>query len=122
MNVPYRLIRLAAGTAALLLSVYVLIVKVAFVPSAIGAALFAIGWLAARRFGRPARGHDATPWLDTLLPFGIAVFAVLPAALGPLIGRVDIDVGIAAVLPLFAGMSLSLAFSPYADQKVALER
>lgn len=121
-GVPYRLIRLAAGVAALIVSVYVLISAGAIVPMVFGIACFAAGWYLAKRFGRPATESGATPWLDTLLPFGIALFAILPAIVGPLIGDIDIAVGIAIVLPLFAGMALSLAFGPYADQKVALAR
>lgn len=120
-TVPYRVIRFAAGAAAVLVSVFVLVSRAAVIPAALGLVCFAIGWYVAQRFGRPAQG-EATPWLDTLLPFGIGLFAILPAALGPFLGDVQLEVGMAVVLPLFAGAALALAFGPYADQKVALAR
>ena len=121
-GVPYRLIRLTAAAAALLVSGYVLLAAGAIVPAALAVACFAAGWYLAKRFGRPATDSTATPWLDTMLPFGIALFAILPAIVGPFIGDINVAVGIAIVLPLFAGMALSLALGPYADQKVALAR
>ena len=122
MSVPYRIIRLVAGAAALLVSAYAFVSQGALVPAVFGAACYAAGWYLAKRFGRPATAGNSTPWLDTTLPFGIALFAILPAIVGPLVGEINVLVGIAIVLPLFAGMSLALAFGPYADQKVALAR
>jgi hypothetical protein len=121
-TIPYRLIRLVAGAAALLVSVYVFLFLSggAFVLGLFGLVCFVAGWYFALRFGKPAGGTAATPWLDTLLPFGIALFAIIPALVGPFVGEINVAVGIAIVLPLFAGMSLALAFGPYADQKVAL--
>jgi len=111
-GIPYRVIRLVAGAAALLVSIYVFVSEAEVGPSVFGL----------KRFGRPAAASGATPWLDTMLPFGIALFAIVPALVGPFVGGINVAVGIAIVLPLFAGMSLGLAFGPYADQKVALAR
>jgi hypothetical protein len=121
VSVPYRAVRLAAGAVAVLVSLFVLVSRGAAVATALGLVAFAIGWYLARRFGKPGDAA-AMPWLDTMLPFGIALLAILPAVLSPFLGDIGLDVGIAIVLPLIAGMALALAFGPYADQKVALAR
>jgi hypothetical protein len=120
MTVPYRAIRLVAGAVTLVACVFVLVSHAAVVPTAFALALFAAGWYVARRYAHPATG--ATQWLDAVLPFGIALFVALPGVLGPFLGQMDATVGFATVLPLFAAMSLAIAFGPYADQKVALTR
>ena len=121
-GIPYRVIRLVAGAAALLVSIYVFVSEAEVGPLVFGLACYVVGWYLAKRFGRPAAASGATPWLDTMLSFGIALFAIVPALVGPFVGGINVAVGIAIVLPLFAGMSLGLAFGPYADQKVALTR
>jgi hypothetical protein len=86
----------------------------------LGIALFAAGWFAAQRFGRPVGLDNKPPWLDTVLPIAIAAFAVLPAAFYPFLGSISVAVGAAIIVLFFAGMSLALGLGPFANVKVAL--
>src|SRR5206468_3226217 len=85
---------LNAGAAALLVSIYVFVSEAEVVPSVFGLACYVVGWYLAKRFGRPAAASGATPWLDTMLPFGIALFAIVPALVGPFVGGINVAVGI----------------------------
>lgn len=119
-QVPYAAIRLVGGVVATLWCVNVFVREGSVATGFLGIALFAAGWFAAQRFGRPAGLNNERPWLDTVLPVAIAAFAVLPAALYPFLGSVSVAVGAAIIVLFFAGMSLSLGLGPYANVKVAL--
>ena len=119
-QVPYAAIRLVGGVLAALWCIYVFWREGSVGTVFLGMALFAAGWLAAQRFGRPVGLTNKPPWLDTVLPVAIAAFAVLPAALYPFIGSVSVAVGAAIIVLFFAGMSLSLGLGAYANVKVAL--
>ena len=119
-QVPYAAIRLVGGVLAALWCIYVFWREGSVGTVFLGMALFAAGWLAAQRFGRPVGLTNKPPWLDTVLPVAIAAFAVLPAALYPFIGSVSVAVGAAIIVLFFAGMSLSLGLGPYSNVKVAL--
>ena len=119
-TVPYAAIRLVGGILAALWCLYVF-AREGSVPTVfLGFVTFTAGWFAAQRFGRPVGLSNRPPWLDTVLPVAIALFALLPAALFPLMGTVSIAVAAAIVVLFFAGMSLSLGLGPYANVKVAL--
>ena len=120
MTVPYAAIRLAGGVLAALWSVYVFSQEGSLPTVFLGFVTFTAGWFIAQRFGRPIGLSNRPPWLDTVLPIAIAAFAVLPAALYPLLGTVSIAVAAAIIVLFFAGMSLSLGLGPYANVKVAL--
>jgi len=119
-QVPYAAIRLVGGVLATLWCIYVFWREGSVVTGFLGIALFAAGWFAAQRFGRPVGLTNKPPWLDTVLPVAIAAFAVLPAALYPFLGSISVAVGAAIIVLFFAGMSLSLGIGPYANVKVAL--
>ena len=119
-QVPYAAIRLIGGVAATLWCVYVFWREGSVATGFLGIALFAAGWFAAQRFGRPAGLDNERPWLDTVLPIAIAAFAVLPAALYPFLGNISIAIAAAIIVLFFAGMSLSLGLGSYANVKVAL--
>ena len=91
-QVPYAAIRLVGGVLAALWCIYVFWREGSVGTVFLGMALFAAGWLAAQRFGRPVGLTNKPPWLDTVLPVAIAAFAVLPAALYPFIGSVSVVV------------------------------
>jgi len=119
-TVPYAAIRLVGGILASVWCLYVF-AREGSVPTVfLGFVTFTAGWFAAQRFGRPVGLSNRPPWLDTVLPIAIALFALLPAALFPLMGTVSIAVAAAIVVLFFAGMSLSLGLGPYANVKVAL--
>jgi hypothetical protein len=119
-TVPYAAIRLGGGILAALWCVYVFSQE-GSVPSVfLGLVTFTAGWFGAQRFGRPVGLSNRAPWLDTVLPIAIAGFAILPAALYPIMGTVSIAVAAAIVVLFFAGMSLSLGLGPYSNVKVAL--
>jgi hypothetical protein len=119
-QVPYAAIRLVAGVIATLWCLYVFWREGSVLTGLLGLALFAGGWFAAQRFGRPAGLNNERPWLDTVLPVAIAAFAVLPAALYPFIGNVSVAIAAAIIVLFFAGMSLALGVGPYSNVKVAL--
>ena len=119
-TVPYAAIRLGGGILAALWCVYVFSQEGSVATVFLGFVAFTAGWFAAQRFGRPVGLSNRPPWLDTVLPVAIALFALLPAALFPLMGTVSIAVAAAIVVLFFAGMSLSLGLGPYANVKVAL--
>lgn len=119
-TVPYAAIRLGGGILATLWSVYVFSQEGSVPTMFLGLVTFTAGWFAAQRFGRPVGLSNQAPWLDTVLPIAIAGFAILPAALYPIIGTVSIAVAAAIVVLFFAGMSISLGLGPYANVKVAL--
>ena len=119
-TVPYAAIRLGGGILAALWCVYVFSQEGSVPTVFLGFVAFTAGWFAAQRFGRPVGLSNRPPWLDTVLPIAIALFALLPAALYPLMGTVSIAVAAAIVVLFFAGMSLSLGLGPYANVKVAL--
>ncbi|HEX9265928.1 MAG TPA: hypothetical protein VF965_00440 [Candidatus Limnocylindria bacterium] len=119
-TVPYAAIRLGGGILAALWCVYVFSQEGSVPTVFLGFVAFTAGWFAAKRFGRPVGLSNRPPWLDTVLPIAIALFALLPAALFPLMGTVSIAVAAAIVVLFFAGMSLSLGLGPYANVKVAL--
>ncbi len=119
-TVPYAAIRLGGGILAALWCVYVFSQEGSVPTVFLGFVAFTAGWFAAQRFGRPVGLSNRPPWLDTVLPIAIALFALLPAALFPLMGTVSIAVAAAIVVLFFAGMSLSLGLGPYANVKVAL--
>ena len=56
-GIPYRVIRLVAGAAALLVSIYVFVSEAEVVPSVFGLASYVVGWYLAKRFGRPAAAY-----------------------------------------------------------------
>ena len=119
-QVPYAAIRLVGGVVATLWCIFVF-AREGSVPTAfLGLVAFTAGWFAAQRFGQPVGLSNRRPWLDTVLPIAIAVFAILPAALYPFLGTLSIAVAAAIVVLFFAGMSLSLGLGPYANVKVAL--
>jgi len=118
--IPYAAIRLAGGVLAALWSLYVFSQEGSVPTVVLGLVTFTAGWIVAQRFGRPIGLSNRPPWLDTVLPIAIAAFAVLPAALYPLLGTVSIAVAAAIVVLFFAGMSLSLGLGPYSNVKVAL--
>ena len=119
-TIPYAAIRLAGGVVAALWCVYVFSQEGSLPTVFLGFVAFTAGWFAAQRFGRPVGLSNRPPWLDTVLPIAIAAFAILPAALYPLLGTVSIAVAAAIIVLFFAGMSLSLGLGPYANVKVAL--
>ena len=119
-TVPYAAIRLGGGILAALWCVYVFSQEGSVPTVFLGLVTFSAGWFVAQRFGRPVGLSNRAPWLDTVLPIAIALFALLPAALFPLMGTVSIAVAAAIVVLFFAGMSLSLGLGPYANVKVAL--
>jgi hypothetical protein len=119
-TVPYAAIRLGGGILATVWSVYVFSQEGSIPTVFLGFVTFTAGWFAAQRFGRPVGLSNQAPWLDTVLPIAIAGFAILPAALYPIIGTVSIAVAAAIVVLFFAGMSLSLGLGPYSNVKVAL--
>jgi cell division protein FtsW (lipid II flippase) len=119
-TIPYAAIRLGGGVLAALWSVYVFLQEGSVPTVFLGFVTFTAGWFVAQRFGRPIGLSNRPPWLDTFLPIAIAAFAVLPAALYPLLGTVSIAVAAAIVVLFFAGMSLSLGLGPYSNVKVAL--
>jgi hypothetical protein len=118
--IPYAAIRLVGGVLATLWCVYVFLQEGAAGTVFLGLMLFAAGWFAAQRFGRPVGISNRPPWLDTVLPIAIAAFAVLPAALYPVLGNVSVAVAAAIIVLFFAGMSLALGLGPFANVKVAL--
>jgi hypothetical protein len=120
VTVPYAAIRLTGGLLAALWCIYVFSQEGSVSTVFLGFVTFSAGWFAAQRFGRPVGLSNRPPWLDTVLPIAIAGFAVLPAALYPLMGTVSIAVAAAIVVLFFAGMSLSLGLGPYSNVKVAL--
>jgi cell division protein FtsW (lipid II flippase) len=120
MTVPYAAIRLAGGVLAALWCVYVFSQEGSVPTVFLGFVTFTAGWFVAQRYGRPIGLSNRPPWLDTALPIAIAAFAVLPAALYPLLGTVSIAVAAAIIVLFFAGMSLSLGLGPYSNVKVAL--
>ena len=117
---PYAAIRLAGGVLAALWCVYVFSQEGSVPTVFLGLVTFTAGWFVAQRFGRPIGLSNRRPWLDTVLPIAIAAFALLPAALYPLMGTVSIAVAAAIVVLFFAGMSLSLGLGPFSNVKVAL--
>jgi hypothetical protein len=118
--IPYAAIRLVGGVLATLWCVYVFLQEGAAGTVFLGLMLFAAGWFAAQRFGRSVGISNRPPWLDTVLPIAIAAFAVLPAALYPVLGNVSVAVAAAIIVLFFAGMSLALGLGPFANVKVAL--
>ena len=63
-GIPYRVIRLVAGAAALLVSIYVFVSEAEVVPSVFGLACYVVGWYLAKRFGRPAAASGGVAlWL-----------------------------------------------------------
>ena len=121
-SVPYGPIRLAAGAAAVLWSVWQVVSQGSILAAVAGIATFGAGWLVARRFARPIGLGNARPWLDTVLPIALAAFAIAPAALYPLIGEISFAATAAVFVLFFAGVSLSLGSGPYANVNVALAR
>ena len=119
-QVPYAAIRLVGGVLATLWCIYVFLQEGAVGTVFLGLMLFAAGWFAAQRFGQPVGISNRPPWLDTVLPIAIAAFAVLPAALYPVLGNVSVAVAAAIIVLFFAGMSLALGLGPFANVKVAL--
>jgi hypothetical protein len=119
-TVPYAGIRLGAGALAAMWSVYVFETEGTLQTAVLGVVFFVAGWFVARRFGRPVGDSKRAPWLDTVLPIAIAGFALLPAALYPFLGKVSIATVAAIVVLFFAGLSISLGFGPYRNEKVAL--
>ena len=61
-GIPYRVIRLVAGAAALLVSIYVFVSEAEVVPSVFGLACYVVGWYLAKRFGRPAAARRRRVW------------------------------------------------------------
>ena len=120
MTAPYAAIRLCGGILAALWCIYVFSQEGSVPTVFLGFVTFSAGWFVAQRFGRPVGLSNRPPWLDTVLPIAIAGFAILPAALYPLMGTVSIAVAAAIVVLFFAGMSLSLGLGPFANVKVAL--
>jgi hypothetical protein len=120
-EVPYALIRLAAGTVATAWCIWVFATQGRVLETFLGLVLFGAGWVAARRFARPVKKTKEPPWLDTALPIALAGLAILPAALYPFLGNVSFTVAVAIVVMFLAGMSLSLGLGPYANEKVALK-
>ena len=120
-TVPYAAIRLGGGILAALWCVYVFSQEGSVATVFLGFVTFSAGWFAAQRFGRPIGLSNRRPWLDTVLPIAIAGFAILPAALYPVLGTVSIAVAAAIVVLFFSGMSLALGLGPYANVKVALD-
>jgi hypothetical protein len=120
VTVPYAALRLGGGIVAALWCVYVFSQQGSVPTVFLGFVTFTAGWFVAQRFGRPVGLSNRPPWLDTVLPIAIAGFAVLPAALYPLMGTVSIAVAAAIVVLFFAGMSLSLGLGANANVKVAL--
>jgi hypothetical protein len=119
-TVPYAAIRLVGGILAAIWCVYVFSREGSVPTVFLGFVTFTAGWFVAQRFGRPVGLSNRAPWLDTVLPIAIAGFAILPAALYPLIGTVAIAAAAAIVVLFFAGMSISLGLGPYSNVKVAL--
>ena len=119
-TVPYAAIRLGGGALAILWCGYVFAREGSIPTALLGLVAFAAGWFVARRFGEPVGLSNRPPWLDTVLPIAIAAFAVLPAALYPLLGTVSIATAAAIVVLFFAGISLSLGLGPHSNVKVAL--
>jgi hypothetical protein len=119
-QVPYAAIRLVGGVLATLWCIYVFLQEGAVGTVFLGLMLFAAGWFAAQRFGQPVGISNRPPWLDTVLPIAIAAFALLPAALYPVLGNVSVAVAAAIIVLFFAGMSLALGLGPFANVKVAL--
>jgi hypothetical protein len=119
-QVPYAAIRLVGGVLATLWCIYVFLQEGAVGTVFLGLMLFAAGWFAAQRFGQPVGISNRPPWLDTVLPVAIAAFALLPAALYPVLGNVSVAVAAAIIVLFFAGMSLALGLGPFANVKVAL--
>ena len=119
-TVPYAAIRLGGGVLATLWCIYVFSREGSVPTVFLGLVTFTAGWFAAQRFGRPVGLSNRPPWLDTVLPIAIAVFALLPAALYPFLGTVSIAVAAAIVVLFFAGMSISLGVGPFANVKVGL--
>jgi hypothetical protein len=121
VTVPYAAIRIAGGVLAALWCIYVFSQEGSVPTVFLGFVTFTAGWFGAQRFGRPVGLSNRRPWLDTVLPIAIAAFAILPAALYPLMGTVSIAVAAAIVVMLFAGISLSLGLGPFSNVKVALQ-
>jgi hypothetical protein len=119
-QVPYAAIRLFGGVLATLWCIYVFSQEGATGTVFLGLVLFTAGWFAAQRFGRPVGISNRPPWLDTVLPIAIAAFALLPAALYPVLGNVSVAVAAAIIVLFFTGMSLALGLGPFANVKVAL--
>jgi cell division protein FtsW (lipid II flippase) len=120
VTVPYAALRLGGGIVAALWCVYVFSQQGSVPTVFLGFVTFTAGWFVAQRFGRPVGLSNRPPWLDAVLPIAIAAFAVLPAALYPLMGTVSVAVAAAIVVMFFAGMSLSLGLGPFSNVKVAL--
>ena len=119
-TVPYAAIRLGGGILAAVWCVYVFTREGSVATVFLGFVAFTAGWFAAQRFGRPVGLSNRPPWLDTVLPIAIALFALLPAALYPFLGSVSVAIAAAIIVLFFAGMLLSLGLGPYANVKVAL--
>jgi cell division protein FtsW (lipid II flippase) len=120
-EVPYALIRLAAGGVATAWCIWVFVSQGRVLETFLGLVLFGAGWVAARHFAEPLGKRKAPPWLDTALPIALASLAILPAALYPFLGNISLTVAVAIVVMFLAGMSLSLGLGPYANQKVGLK-